>query len=103
MLDVAWSPNAHSLLRHIEFTGRKLKFQLWVVCLKGSVDHKNYRSTEETGCLPGGVGRENVTEKVKLKEGFEILPFAATWMDLEGITLSETSQTDLMTLLICGI
>jgi len=23
----------------------------------------------------------------------EILPFAATWMDLEGITLSEISQT----------
>ena len=24
----------------------------------------------------------------------EILPFAATWMDLEGIMLSETSQTE---------
>ena len=24
----------------------------------------------------------------------EMLPFAATWVDLEGITLSETSQTE---------
>ena len=24
----------------------------------------------------------------------EIVPFAATWMDLEGITLSEISQTE---------
>ena len=37
----------------------------------------------------------------------EILPFAATWMDLEGIMLSEISQTEKdkhhMILLICGI
>ena len=35
----------------------------------------------------------------------EIMPFAATWMDLEFITLSEISQTekDNMTSLICGI
>ena len=35
----------------------------------------------------------------------EILPFAATWMDLEGIMLSEISQTDKysMIALICGI
>ena len=37
----------------------------------------------------------------------EILPCAATWMDLEGIMLSEISQTEkdkyCMTLLICGI
>ena len=36
----------------------------------------------------------------------EILPFAATWMDLEGIMLSEISQTEkdkyCMTSLICG-
>ena len=25
---------------------------------------------------------------------YEILPFAATWLDLEGIMLSEISQTD---------
>ena len=37
----------------------------------------------------------------------EVLPFAATWMDLEGIMLSELSQTEkdkyYMTSLICGI
>ena len=37
----------------------------------------------------------------------EILPFAATWMDLEGIMLSEISQTEkdkyCMISLICGI
>ena len=37
----------------------------------------------------------------------EILPFAATWMDLESITLSEVSQTErkkyLKASLICGI
>ena len=37
----------------------------------------------------------------------EILPFATTWMDLEGIILSEVSQTEkdkyCMTSLICGI
>ena len=36
-----------------------------------------------------------------------ILPFAATWMDLEGIILSEISQTEkdkyCMISLICGI
>ena len=37
----------------------------------------------------------------------EILPFTATWMDLEGIMLSEISQTEKdkysMISLICGI
>ena len=37
----------------------------------------------------------------------EIMPFAATWMDLEIIILSEESQTEkdkyLMISLICGI
>ena len=37
----------------------------------------------------------------------EILPFAATWMDLEGIMLSEINQTEkdkyCITSLICGI
>ena len=37
----------------------------------------------------------------------EIMPFVATWMDLEGIMLSEISQTEkdkyCMISLICGI
>jgi len=37
----------------------------------------------------------------------EILPFAATWMDLESVVLSEVSHTEkekyCMTSLICGI
>ena len=37
----------------------------------------------------------------------EMLPFAATWMDMEGIMLSEISQTEkdkyCMISLICGI
>ena len=37
----------------------------------------------------------------------EIMPFAATQMDLESVTLSEVSQTEkeeyYMTFLICGI
>ena len=38
--------------------------------------------------------------------GSEILPFAATWMDLGGIKLSEINQTEkdkcCMSSLICG-
>ena len=35
----------------------------------------------------------------------EILPFLTTWMKLEGIILSEISQTDnyCMILLVCGV
>ena len=34
----------------------------------------------------------------------ELLPFAATWVDLEGIMLSERSQTGkCMTSCMCGI
>ena len=42
-----------------------------------------------------------------IKKKSEILPLAATWMDLEGIILSEVSQTEKdkyhMISLICGI
>ena len=41
------------------------------------------------------------------RKNHEILSFAATWMDLEGIMLSEISQTEedkyCMISLICGI
>ena len=40
---------------------------------------------------PGNVNALQVQPKEKRKE---ILPFATTWMDLEGITLSEISQTE---------
>ena len=33
----------------------------------------------------------------------EILPFATTWMDVEGIMLSEISQRQYLSSLICGI
>ena len=44
----------------------------------------------------------NTTQPLKKKE---IMPFAATWMDLEIIILSEVSQKDKyhMISLICGI
>ena len=42
-----------------------------------------------------------------IKKKNEILPFATTWMDLEGIMLCEISQTEedkyCMLLLVCGI
>ena len=46
----------------------------------------------------------NITQPLKK---YKILPFATTWMDLEGIMLSEISQTKkdkyCMISLICGI
>ena len=42
-----------------------------------------------------------------ITQGDELMPLAATWLDLEITTLSEISQTEKgkyhMTLLICGI
>ena len=44
---------------------------------------------------------------ILLSHNKEILPFAAMWMDVEGIMLSEISQTEkdkyCMISLICGI
>ena len=40
-----------------------------------------------------GVNEINLAHKGSINLGSEILPFAATWMDLENITLSEISQS----------
>ena len=49
----------------------------------------------------------NTMEYYSPKKKNEIMPFAATWMDLEVIILSEVSQTEKdkyhMISLICGI
>ena len=47
------------------------------------------------------------TEYYSARKKNEMFPFAATWMDLEGIMLSEISQTErdkyFMISLLCGI
>ena len=52
-----------------------------------------------------GIPQWNITQ-VAIKKN-EILPFATTWMGLEGIMLSEISETEKdkyhMVTLICGI
>ena len=40
------------------------------------------------------VAHTHTTEYYSANKKNEILPFAATWMDLEGIMLSEISQTE---------
>ena len=49
----------------------------------------------------------NTTQQKKKQKKNKIMSFAATWMKLEVITLSEVSQTEKdkyhMTSLICGI
>ena len=64
--------------------------------------------------MPQSMGSQRVeqnstTEKqqiVSLLRKKKIMPFVTTWMDLEGITLSEISQTEkdkyCMVSLICG-
>lgn len=61
------SSNVHNLAGDTVFMGRKLKFQLCVVCLRGSIDSKYYGGSEEIATASRWCGRENVMEKVKLK------------------------------------
>ena len=44
-------------------------------------------------CVAGAGGTHTVEYYAAIKKN-EILPFAATWIDLEGIMLSETSPTE---------
>ena len=60
--------------------------------------------------IHGGLDKEGVHIYMEYYSAIkmdEIMPFAATWMDLEIVKLSEVSQTEKekyrMTSLICGI
>ena len=65
---------------------------------------------QECGLTDKGMDKEDVVyitmEYYPAIKKNEIMPLAATWMDLESVTLSEVCQTEeekYMTSLICGI
>ena len=61
------------------------------------------RRTRENSMRPLGIKKSSMEYYSAIKRN-EMLPFAATWMDLENIMLSEISQTKRNTIsLTCGI
>ena len=79
---------------HIWFC-RLYTAQLWEVPFTG-YDATTYPKTQKPGC----------NRILLIIKKTEVMPFAATWMDLESVTLSEESHTKekyRTASLICGI